>query len=688
MGMKFLNKKGWHTGSLRNIENVWKAEQKDEAEKRKLEELRKQIHEERERDEFRQLQEQAGFAPRQERLEFLYDSGLSVGKTSNEGFSALQSYPPAAHTSNSSSAPAEQSSTNFTPGALFEDKPQSANDSWRKLHSDPLLMIRQREQEALARIKNNPVKMAMIRKSLEAKKKDDEAHDEKQKKLKSKHKRHSSSKHQSDTEIDSDEDIERKRKANHKVKERVVSDDEDSGDRERRHTHSRKDHSGEKRCHDSPVNKRRDRKEDHAHLDVDKDSRDRRYGSPVNKRRDRNEGHEKLDIDRDLGDRRNASPVNKRRDRNEGHENLDIDRDSRDRRNGSPVNRRRDRNEGHEKLDIDRDLGDRRNASPVNKRRDRNEGRENSVIDRDSRDRRNGSPVNRRRDRNEGHSDMDRDSRDRRNGSPPNKRRDRNEGRENSDIDRASRDRGNGSPVNKRRDRNEGRENSDIDKDLRDRRNGSPVNKRRDRNEGPEQQLDTDMDSGERRKDYRHSRRDYGIPAKEKASKNEGRQHLDADKDLRDIRRTKDDYGSEKRDEKSSNEKYPADSRDDKPSSSAQTSDTKHAALPPKPESHRRRGKAPQLSEEERAARLREMQMDAEIHEESRWKRLKKAEEEDAQEASKATVSRGSSFLDDVQKSVYGAEKGGSSTIEESVRRRSHFSQGRTQVDEHNAFRR
>lgn len=53
-----------------------------------------------------------------------------------------------------------------TPGALFEDKPQSANDAWRKLHSDPLLMIRQREQEALARIKNNPVKMAMIRKSV------------------------------------------------------------------------------------------------------------------------------------------------------------------------------------------------------------------------------------------------------------------------------------------------------------------------------------------------------------------------------------------------------------------------------------------------------------------------------------------------------------------------------------------
>ncbi len=52
-----MNKKGWHTGSLWNIENVWKAEQKLEAEEKKLEELRKQILEERERHKFGLLQE-------------------------------------------------------------------------------------------------------------------------------------------------------------------------------------------------------------------------------------------------------------------------------------------------------------------------------------------------------------------------------------------------------------------------------------------------------------------------------------------------------------------------------------------------------------------------------------------------------------------------------------------------------
>ena len=63
MALKFLNQKGWHTGSLRNIENVWTNEQKHDAEQKKLEELRKQIHEEQEVCESRQLQEEAGLVP-------------------------------------------------------------------------------------------------------------------------------------------------------------------------------------------------------------------------------------------------------------------------------------------------------------------------------------------------------------------------------------------------------------------------------------------------------------------------------------------------------------------------------------------------------------------------------------------------------------------------------------------------
>ncbi|XP_011628212.1 pre-mRNA-splicing factor CWC25 homolog isoform X2 [Amborella trichopoda] len=201
MALKFLNKKGWHTGSLRNIENVWKAEQKRDAEDKKLEELRKQIQEERERSEFRQLQEQAGLVPKQERLDFLYDSGLAVGKGSSGsdgGFKALEA--PKIETPSESSSKQQES----VPGALFVDKPHSANDAWRKLHSDPLLMIRQREQEALAKIKNNPVKMETIRKSLDVK--------EKHKGYKSREKKKKKRSHPHDSESDMSESERRKSK--------------------------------------------------------------------------------------------------------------------------------------------------------------------------------------------------------------------------------------------------------------------------------------------------------------------------------------------------------------------------------------------------------------------------------------------------------------------------------------------
>ncbi|KAK6123897.1 hypothetical protein DH2020_042361 [Rehmannia glutinosa] len=405
MALKFLNKKGWHTGSLRNIENVWKAEQKHEAEQRKLEELRKQIHEERERAEFRQLQEQAGLIPKQERLDFLYDSGLAVGKGSSS-FKSLESLPKTdPETTASSSASAKQSAV---PGALFEEKSQTANDAWRKLHSDPLLLIRQREQEALARVKNNPVQMAMIRKSVEAKKDKDVKKQRKKHHKKSKHRKHSSSENDSDNE-DAALTVEKQRESHHKG--------------------SKSDKASSKRAHTS---------------DEETSQRDAR----------RNKYYEKAHKDR--------------------------------RPSGAP-------NTKHEKSD--------------------------------------------------------------------------------------------------------------------------------------------------------------------------------------DQQKSKNSYYDSQRKEHSSE-------RHEKTRSHFESS-----GKPPRSESNNRHRNSVKLSEEERAARLREMQMDAERHEQQRFKRLKKAADSDAKEAIHDRASLGRNFLDATQKSVYGAEKGGSLTIEESVRRRTHYLQGRSATDS-NAFRR
>ncbi|XP_074558952.1 uncharacterized protein LOC141814897 [Curcuma longa] len=455
MALKFLNKKGWHTGSLRNIENVWKAEQKHEAEQRKLEELRKQIQDEREKDELRHLSEQGGFAPRQERLDFLYESGLAVGKGNSDGFKALQAPPAVA--SSASTADASSSKAGVL-GALFEDKPQSANDAWRKLHTDPLLLIRQREQDALARIKNNPIKMAMIKKSAEAEK--DKKHD-KEKKGKKRHKRHRHSKSKSEK---------------HSSRRHSDSDDmrDDLEEKRRDHQTSMKNEEGKSKhskwlsSNNSDAERKRNSdhltSESYQHKYAKSDRHSPRYAS---------------------GSRRQTE--SEEEDKKNHHSLLD-----------------------HQQQD--RPRGDRHSSR--------------------------------------GHS------------------------------------------YSKYRHQDDSTRNHFA---------------------------------------YEHHQPDSELGMEDK------RREFNKLNEL--------------------------------------------------PGNNRRRG-VPKMSEEEREARLREMQLDAELHEEQRSKRLKKAAEEDRVEAKRSGFSRGKTFLDAAQKSIYGTEKGGSATIEESVRRRAYYSQGGSAAHESNAFRR
>ena len=55
-------KKSWHPQTLRNVERVWKAEQKAEAESKKIEQLRKELEEERAREEMQRHAVQQGVA--------------------------------------------------------------------------------------------------------------------------------------------------------------------------------------------------------------------------------------------------------------------------------------------------------------------------------------------------------------------------------------------------------------------------------------------------------------------------------------------------------------------------------------------------------------------------------------------------------------------------------------------------
>ncbi|KAL8469301.1 hypothetical protein ACS0TY_032210 [Phlomoides rotata] len=536
MALKFLNKKGWHTGSLRNIENVWKAEQKHEAEKNKLEELRKQIHEERERAEFRQLQEQAGLISSQERLEFLYDSGLAVGKGSS-GFKALESVPKTdPEATASSSTPANQES--LVLGALFEEKPQSANDAWRKLHSDPLLMIRQREQEALARIKNNPVKMAMIRKSVETKNKDkdEKKHKKKHHKKKSKQRLYSSSENDSDRE-DANLSVEKQRVSRHK---RSKPDEPSS---KTAHTSDEEPNEGDTR-----------RKIYH-----DKEYKDRRQSGASNSKHHKSEDQQRSQ--KNYPDEPSSKTVHTSDEEpNEG--------------------------DTRRKIYHDKEYKDRRQSGASNSKHHKSEDQQRSkknYYDSQSKEYSSEWHV-------ESHHERRSDS-------------------------------------------------NTSDKPPRHESNNRSYSNASDK--PPRHESNSRSDSNTSDKPPRHESNNISYSnASDKPPRHE-----------------------------SNSRSY------------SNTSDK-----PPRHESNRRRNPV-KLSEEERAARLREMQMDAQLHEEQRWKRIKKAADDDAQEAIGDGASVGRNFLDAAHKSIYGAEKGGSSSIEESVRRRTHYSQRGSDGDG-NAFRR
>ncbi|KAF8758086.1 hypothetical protein HU200_010749 [Digitaria exilis] len=504
MALKFLNKKGWHTGSLRNIERVWKAEQAEEAEKRKTEELKKQVAAEKEKAEFRAMQERAGLRPAQERLDFLYESGLAVGKSS-EGFQALQqSAPGAGAASSSAQASASDSSKAATPGALFEDKPQSANDTWRKLHSDPLLMIRQREQDAIARIKNNPIKMAEIKKSVEAEKKQKEEKKEKKRHKTHHHHKSKSKRRYSDENSDSDE----------------MGDGKD----ERR-----------KRAHSSPDHKKEEKSSRHEKKHRRQDSSDSDNDEPQRRRRIVSEEDE---------------PRRRRQDMSEEDE---------------PRRRRQDDEEPRRRRWQD-------DEEPKRRRQDDEVPRRRWQDDEE--------PRGRRHDERPRYECMDADDRKRRQHSPP------------------------------------------------DRHHAYP------KHDGP--------DSRSKRVDI-HKTGNSQSEHRSRAEQGSGEQ-------------------TRQESERGKNNG---------------------------PSFNRRRGGVHHMSEEERLARLRQMQADAEVHEEQRWKRLKKAADDDAKEAATVNVNqfKGKNFLEDEKKSIFGTEKGGSTTIEESIRRRAFYSQGGRDA-EGNAFRR
>ncbi|CAH1249034.1 CWC25 [Branchiostoma lanceolatum] len=200
MGGGDLNlKKSWHPQTLRNIERVWKAEQKHEDERRKIEQLQNELKEEKAREDMRMFaEEQGAVRKKDDRLNWMYQGQPEVnrddyllGKPIDKAIQEV--------TVGKSEDPGLADNV---PGASFsQSNVNSAVDMAAKIREDPLFAIKQREQQSKKELLNNPVKMKQLQQMLKV------TLDKKDKKKKKKDKKKKHKKHKRSSSSDSDERV-------------------------------------------------------------------------------------------------------------------------------------------------------------------------------------------------------------------------------------------------------------------------------------------------------------------------------------------------------------------------------------------------------------------------------------------------------------------------------------------------
>ncbi|XP_059904178.1 pre-mRNA-splicing factor CWC25 homolog [Gadus macrocephalus] len=224
MGGGDLNlKKSWHPQTMKNIERVWKAEQKHEAEVKKIEELQKELKDERAREEITKFAQETGaLKKKDDRLDWMYQGpagqvsrdeylmGRPIDKQITEQFEEPESGP--------------STQTGLLPGSIFNPTtPASTLDLQAKIREDPLFEIRKREEEKKREVLTNPVKMkkikAMLRENLEMEKKKKRKKDKKERRADKERKKEKKHKRRTTSSSSEEEEVHRKH-GSHSKKEK------------------------------------------------------------------------------------------------------------------------------------------------------------------------------------------------------------------------------------------------------------------------------------------------------------------------------------------------------------------------------------------------------------------------------------------------------------------------------------
>ncbi|GAA5962188.1 hypothetical protein JCM3765_003892 [Sporobolomyces pararoseus] len=170
MGGGDLNmKKSWHTGTFANQERVWKREQEALAERKKVQQLQKELEQERQVQELQRLQsESGGGKTREDRVEWLYAAPAESNGVNTE---ELESYLLGKKRvdkllkGNEEKLMASQSSSSTPAGGTFtaSSSANTARDTAAKIREDPLLAIKRQEQLQYEKMLKDPKRLKELR---------------------------------------------------------------------------------------------------------------------------------------------------------------------------------------------------------------------------------------------------------------------------------------------------------------------------------------------------------------------------------------------------------------------------------------------------------------------------------------------------------------------------------------------
>lgn len=190
MGGDLNLKKSWHPSLMSNQKKRWEEEQRALAERKKIDQIRKEREQERQIEELQNLQEAAGGKRRQARVDWMYQ-GPSSGHTgtAEESEAFLLGKRRVDVLLQGKEKEGLQKSAGQEPFAAVQNA-NTARDTASKIRDDPLLAIKKQEQAAYEAMMNDPVKRRMLLKAAGREEATEREHKQRKHSHRSSHPRH------------------------------------------------------------------------------------------------------------------------------------------------------------------------------------------------------------------------------------------------------------------------------------------------------------------------------------------------------------------------------------------------------------------------------------------------------------------------------------------------------------------